>query len=151
MIHLARAGHLLAWLAIFAAHLWPDSAAAEWLRGAGLTYLGLSFLLRVRAGYVRRRPHWTAESWRRYLMACSVPAAAIVLLAAMLIALDMRLPIVGAAESNRRSAFAAASLVLLLIGGGGLALATEWLERGDETRQFDYPVWLRLGGSSRAQ
>jgi hypothetical protein len=143
-------GNLLAMLALIAASLSPDSALADGVRYLALGYILVDLLLRARSGYLRRRPHWTPESWRRYLMACSVPAGALLIIVAMLTAHELRLPIVGAAHSTARSVWAAGLVVCLVIGGGGLVAAIDWLAEGDASRQFVLPRWLSRGRDQTA-
>jgi len=141
-------GHGLAIGAAFVALLLPHSGFAGILRHLASACVAVLFVLRAREGYLRRRPHWTAQSWRRYLIACSIPIAALVILAAMVAASDWGLAIAGETHSRRRQLWAIASLVFLLIGGGGLAVAIEWLAGGDPSRQF---VWRPRNAPARRQ
>jgi hypothetical protein len=134
--------NLLAMVVIAAAGAMPDSALADGLRYLALGYIGIRLIVRARAGYVRRRPYWTAESWRRYLIACSVPAGALLILVCMLAGLEWRPTMFGAARSATRSAWGAVTVVFMIIGAGGLAVAIESLATGDPTRQLRWPRWL---------
>jgi hypothetical protein len=143
-------GNLLAVVGLMIASVRPDSTLKDVLRYLALGYIAIDMVLRANTGYLRRRPHWTRESWRRYLAACAVPVAALLVLVCMLVALEWRLPIVGAAQSTTRSIWALASVVFLLIGGGGVAAAIEFLFHGDPARQFAWPTWLSRGPGSAA-
>ena len=125
----------------------PDSVVRgpiQWLFMAALiTHLALS----VRSGYLRHRGKWTRESWRRYLTACAIPVFSLVLLFALLFAMDARWPIFGVSRSTLRAVWAGALLLLMIIGGIGLIMVVERLDRGDPDRQFEWPLWLRRGAS----
>ena len=138
-------GHLLAMLFLFTGIVLPDSSLADGLRYLALGYISIPILLRARAGYVRRRPYWTPDSWRRYFKACSVPVGALVIVVLMMAALEWRLPIVGGSYSTARSFWAAGTLVFMVIGAGGLVSVIEWLHQGEPSRQFALPSWLTLG------
>jgi hypothetical protein len=133
-------GNLLAMVGLFVGSLSPDSTLKDGLRYLAMAYISVDICLRARAGYLRRRPHWTRESWRRYFTACLIPAVALLILVCMLVALEWRLPIVGAPRSTTRSIWAVGTLVFLLIGAGGLVTAIEWLAHGDPSRQFAWPT-----------
>ena len=66
-------GNLVVILGLTVASFLPDSTLRDLLRYLALGYFSIDMLLWTRAGYLRRRPHWTRESWRRYLTACVVP------------------------------------------------------------------------------
>jgi len=88
-------GFSLAVGGLVVANLLSDSPLRIGMRYSAIAYLSVDFLLQARAGYLRRRPHWTPESWRRYFIAAAVPVGALLIVAGMLVALDWRLPIVG--------------------------------------------------------
>ena len=127
---------------LFAGTLMRQSAVGDALRALACAWITMTLVLRIRTGYLRRRPHWTAASWRRYLLVCCIPIGALVILAAMLAALEWRLPIIGAPQSTARSIFAAASIIVMLIGAGGLAIAVSWLATGEPSRQMPWPQRL---------
>lgn len=143
-------GNLLAVIGLMLASFRPDSTLMGVLRYLALGYISIDFVLQARAGYLRRRPHWTRESWRRYLTACAVPVGAIAIVVCMLIALEWRLPILGAAYSTTRQVWGLASVVFLVVGAGGVAAAVECLSHGDATRQFAWPAWISRGRGSAA-
>ena len=138
-------GYVLTMLFLFAGSVFPDSSIAGWLRYLAFGYVSIDMVLRARAGYLRRRPYWTPDSWRRYLKACSVPVGALVIMVLMMTALEWRLPIVGASRSITRGFWAAGTLGFMAIGAGGLVSTIEWLNEGDPSRQFALPRWLTLG------
>lgn len=143
-------GNVLAMIAIAVASQFPDSPSADGLRYLALTYMMVDFLLRARAGYLRRRPHWTAASWRQFLSACLIPAGALMALVAMLTALELRLWIVGEPRSTMRLIWAACAGVFIVIAGGGFAVVLGWLTDGDPSQQFVLPRWLRRGRGGEA-
>ncbi|MEI6475716.1 MAG: hypothetical protein WCO75_10015 [Planctomycetota bacterium] len=134
-------GTSIALLAVVAAILLPASPLRNGLTfGIATAVLG-RYLTRARAGYLRRRAHWTRASWRRFLTACALPAVACVLCVGMVTALESRLPIVGAAHSATRGIWAATTMAFMVVGVGGLAFALELLESGDASQQFAWPHW----------
>lgn len=143
---LANIGILLSMLALLAGSVMPDSPFADGLRFLGVAAVAVHALLRARAGILRRRPYWTAQSWLRYLAVCSIPIGALLTLVWMLFALERRLPIVGEAQSPERGAFVAVSVVCMLIGAGGLAIAVEWLASGEPSRQVRFSPWRHENG-----
>jgi hypothetical protein len=143
-------GNLLAAVGLLVASLSPDSALKDGLQYLAMAYISIDLCLRARAGYLRRRSYWTPESWRRYLTACLIPTGALLILVCMLVALDWRLPILGAARSTTRSIWAMGTVVFLLIGAGGLVAAIESLFNGDPSQQFAWPRWLTRGPGSAA-
>lgn len=124
------------------ASLLPDSWLSDGLRYLAAAYISIDLILRARAGYLRRRPFWTTDSWRRYLTACAVPVAAIGIMLAMMVALEARLPIVGEARTALRTVWAVGTLAFMLIGVIGMVSAIEWLHRGEASSQFSLPQWL---------
>jgi hypothetical protein len=131
----------IALLAMVVGSRWPrstfaDSTVAAVLRSAGLGYILIDMLLKARAGYLRRMPHWTAHSWRRYLTACAIPAGALLTFAAMEAAVEFRLPIAGASQSIMRGWWVAGMMMFGAVGAIGLACAVIWLEEGDPSKQF---------------
>ena len=134
--------NFVAMLCLPLAGLWPNSTLAAGLRAAAEGYILLNLLVRARSGYLRRRPYWTADSWRRYLTACIVPVGALAMVVVMLMSLQWRLPVVGASRSITRSLWAAASMVFIVVGAAGAVTVIEWLHGGDPAQQFALPDWL---------
>lgn len=81
---------------------------------------------------------------------CSVPIGAFLIMIGMMTALELRLPIVGAARSTLRTAWATGTVVFMFIGAAGLVVAVESLAGGEPTQQFVGPKWLRRGRSDAA-
>ena len=135
--------NLLACLVLVISSRLRESPVATVLWWLAIGYITLDLVHSARSGYLRRKPHWTPESWRRYLTVCLIPLGALAMLAASLVAHDLDLPIIGASGSVARGIFAAVSTLFLLIGAVGLATALSWLSHGDPTRQFDGSRWLR--------
>jgi len=143
-------GILLAMIALAVATQLPDSPSRDGLRYVAWVYMLGDFTVRARVGYVRRRPHWTAESWRQFLFACSIPVGALMVLVVMLTALELRLPIVGEPRSTMRFIWAASAGVFIVIAGGGSGVVLYWLTDGEPSRQFVLPKWLRRGRRGEA-
>ena len=131
------------------ANLLPDSPLTIGMRYSAIVYLSVDFLLQARAGYLRRRPYWTPESWRRYFIACSVLVGALVVVAGMLVALELRLPIVGQAGSTTRGVLVLGLVFFLSVGAGGLGLVLGWLTRGEAAQQFAGSSWFRRRGGAK--
>jgi hypothetical protein len=134
---------LLPLAGLFVADRLPPSPFSAILRYSSLTAFVIGLVLQICAGYQRRRLYWTRESWRRYLIASSIPVAALLIFAAGEVAFELRLPIVGAARSTTRELWIAGMVLLMLIGAAGLGGMVSWLAVGDASRQFEWPPWLR--------
>ena len=85
-------GNLVAMAFLVAASLMARSWLADGLRYLAFGYIAGDLIFRAWAGYRRRRPHWTRDSWRGYLLACVVPAVALVIMVFMMAALEWKLP-----------------------------------------------------------
>ncbi len=136
--------------ALFVASLLDDSLLKDGLRYLATGFISVDLFLRTRSGYLRRRPHWTPTSWRRFLVASSVPASALLLMIGMMVAFELRLPIVGAARSTARGIWAVGTMLCMVLGVGGLVLGVELLAQGDPERQFELPRWLTRGPRAAA-
>ncbi len=143
-------GNAIAMLGLFVASLLPPSPLEHGLLYLAVSYIFIDILLRARAGYLRRRPHWTRVSWRHFLIACSVPAGALVVFVSMMAAFERRLPIVGAARSTARGIWTVGMMGSMGVGVGGLVVAIAWLAQGDPSRQFALPRWLTRGPRAAA-
>lgn len=128
----------VAMVAVSVANVLPPSTFRVDLKSLAGGALMIDVLLTAREGYRRRRLYWTADSWRRYLMACAVPVGALVILAGMLAALEFRHPWVWAARSTTRGIWAAIMLLLVVIGGGGLAIVGIWSGESDVNSAKNY-------------
>jgi hypothetical protein len=131
--------NLIALMALLAGGVWSHTWFGDGLRYLAFAYFSIDIVLRARAGYLRRRPYWTADSWRRYLLACAVPVVALLIVVCMMAAFEWRLPIVGAARSTARGVWAAVTLVFMFIGAVGLVTVIDWLARGDPSQPFVSP------------
>jgi hypothetical protein len=138
-------GNLVAMLFLFASGMVSVPWLADGLRDLALGYISINILLRAWAGYRRRRPHWTPDSWRRYLRVSSVPVGALVIMVFMMAALEWRLAIVGTSQSTIRGLWIAGTLIFMFIGTVGLVAVIEWLNQGDPTGQCALPKWLTFG------
>ena len=134
-------------VALAAPAVFPDSAVANVLRYLAFSYIAIDWALRAREGYLRRRPHWTPESWRGYRMLCLIPAGAFLMLAGMVTAIELRLPIAGASRSTPRMLWVLGTLFFILVFAVALAMVIERLREGEASRQFEWPGWL---GGTRA-
>ena len=141
----SRIGSDLALIALAVTFLLPDSPPRDGLRYLALACMLINVFARARAGYLRRRPHWTAESWRQFAIAFAIPAAAVLALVSTFAALGLRLSIVGEPRSTTRFIWAASAGVFIVIGGVGLSVVLGWLSNGEPAQQFVLPRWLRLG------
>ncbi len=143
-------GNLIAIVVMVVAGRLPESTLSAGLMYAAFGYVTLDIALRARAGYLRRRPYWTRQSWRRYLTVCLIPIGALFLLVYMMLAVEWKLPIVGVAQSPARSMWAAGAVLSMLIGVGGVVAVVEVLFHGDPSRQFGWPRWLARRPDSAA-
>jgi hypothetical protein len=130
---------LVAMAALGADKFLPPSALTVVLRYLAMGYISIDLLLTARAGYLRRRPHWSPDSWRRFLAACAIPVAALLIFVLMMIVFELRLPIVGAPASSTRRIWVGSMVVFMLIGAAGLGIAVNWLAQGEPSRQFSWP------------
>ena len=134
--------NLLVMLGLVISTRLPDSALSAGLRYLAMAWICVDLVLQARAGYVSPSP-LTSESWRRYFMACSIPAASFVVTAGMMVALEWRLPVVGTAGSTLRGVWAGVMMAFLVVGAVGLAAAIGWLSSGEASREFSLRGWFR--------
>ena len=142
MNNLRSIGNFLAMLALAGPAIFPQSTVASALRYLGFAYITVDLILRAREGYLRRRPHWTRESWRGFLKLCLIPAGALVILVGMMTAVELRLPIAGASRSMPRALWVFGAVFAMLVFASGLVLVIERLREGEPSRQFEWPRWL---------
>ncbi len=121
---------------------WPGSIAATLARIAFFSYFTVSLGLQIRTGYLRRRPHWTRESWLRYLRLAVMPVVAITLLL-LLSSIDTSSNLLGAPQSAARTVWIVIMLAMLLFGALGLIIAIEWLKKGEPSEQFTRTRWFQ--------
>jgi hypothetical protein len=69
---------VLSLLTISLDHWRKGSIVATIVRYAFLTYVPIWLGFQLRAGYLRRKPYWTRESWQRFLRLISQPVGALV-------------------------------------------------------------------------
>jgi len=132
-------GNLLAMVALFVADLLQDSWLKIALVTAGSGYILIAIVIQARTGYLRRRPFWTAGSWRRFLAVCALGAAALLVSIAMMMAVEWHLPIAGPSNSDARGTWAAVMLGFMVVGVLAIAIPIEWLATGEPSRQFGWP------------
>lgn len=135
-------GHLVASFTLLAPVVFPQSAIASALRYLAFAYITIDLALKTREGYLRRRPYWTRESWRGYLKLCLIPAGALLIMVGMTTAIELRLPVAGAARSTLRMLWALGTVVFLLVFAAGLLMVIERLRDGEPSRPFEWPRWL---------
>lgn len=135
-------GNLLAMVAMVVANVLPPSWFTKGLKYVASAYILGGFLLLVRTGVRRRRPYWTAESWRRFLAVCAVPVGALVIMVCMMTALELRWPIAGVALSHAREVWIVIMMFFMIVGTGGLVIMISRFADGEPTRQFALPEWL---------
>ena len=128
--------HLAVMAALLAGTLLPDSTLKNVLTFTAFGYIVIDLALRARAGYRRRLPHWTPDSWRRFYRFCAIPIGAMLMFVGMMVALEYRLPLTGAARSIPRAVWAGATVMFGMIGAIGLVIAVGKLTDGDPTRQL---------------
>lgn len=127
--------------------LWmPGSAAATVVSYAFICSSMVWFGHRIGAGYQRRRPYWTRESWLRFGRLAAMPVAATVFVLAM--STETGMSLMGPARSISRNVWATVLVVMLLLGAFGLAAVVEWLFKGDPSQQFTRTRWLPGRGTS---
>jgi Kef-type K+ transport system membrane component KefB len=129
-------------LMILTGRWWPGSIAHTLVRIAVFSYFSIWLGLKIRTGYSRRRPHWTRQSWLRYLRLAVMPVVAIALLL-LLSSIDTSSSVLGAPQSATRIVWIVILFAMMLFGTVGLVTAIEWLERGEPTEQFTRTRWFQ--------
>jgi len=129
---------------------WPGSWPSTLASYAYSTWFLAWFGARFWSGYQRRRPHWTAESWRRYARLVAMPVIALILLFGELYLFDMKgsRTLFGAPKSSLRTIWVLIDLALMAVGAIGLVMAIEWLRKGEPSEPFTRTRWFRRGGGS---
>ena len=136
-------GSAAAMLLLLGSYFLPESWVSDSIRYFALGYIGFGLILHVIAGYRRRRPFWTGDSWRRYLAASAIPIASLVIMFTMTALVDRGHPIAGDNHSTARTIWAAGILVLVLVGAGGLVAMIHALHDGEASEPFSLPAWAR--------
>ena len=135
---------ILSALKIWLERRWPTSLAATLASYACLVLFLIWFGSEAWAGYQRRRPHWSRESWRRYLRLAAMPVVAIVLLFIELAFLDPKgTGIFGAPKSMLRIVWMGIDLMLMGFGAIGLSSAVDWLRDGEPSEPFTRTRWFQ--------
>jgi len=119
-----------------AGRVWPDSSISRVSSWGVFALIVIDMLIKVRSGYLRRRPHWTRESWQRYVIAFVLVVGATLVGLAMAKAVDLRVPITGIARSTARTTWVLTMMVFLFSGAIGIGIVVDRLAAGDPARQF---------------
>lgn len=129
-------------LNIAVSHYWPGSIAATVITFLFWSWMAGWLAFRIRAGYLRRKPYWTRDSWLRYLRLAAMP---IIALAAVLFlsSFDMSSDALGAPHSPTRYVWIAIILGMMLVGVIGFIVAMDWLANGEASEQFTRTRWFQ--------
>jgi len=123
-------------------HWRPDTLADTISRYASIGYSMTWFGFRIRKGYLLRRPHWTRESWLRYLRLATMPVVAVAVVL-YFSSFDNRSDALGPPHSGLRMVSAVSLTALLLFGAIGLGVALDWMLRGEPSEQFTRTRWFQ--------
>lgn len=123
-------------VALFVADRLPSSIGTTLLWYSGMGYMWLNIAVTARAGYRRRLPYWTRDSWRRYFRACAIPFGVLVAFLGLTAAQDYRLLVIHPTGQILRSVWIATMLLMLLASVWGLFKSISWLTDGDPSQQF---------------
>jgi hypothetical protein len=132
----------LASLNIGVGRYWPDSLAASLVSYLFIGAMTIAFAVRVRAGYLRRKPYWTRDSWLRYLRLAVMPLIALAVVL-YLSSFDMSSNALGAPRSATRTVVAVSVVIAMLVGAFGLVAAVDWLGKGEPSEQFTRTRWFQ--------
>jgi hypothetical protein len=121
---------------------WPESVTATVVKYVYLSWVPVWFAFRIRAGYLRRKPHWTRASWLRYVRLAVMPVIALALML-YVSSFDMSADTLGAPGSSTRAVWVVILLAMMLLGAVGLAVATDWLTQGEPSEQFSRTGWFQ--------
>ena len=122
---------------------WKGSPVANVVQYVYLSYVPLWFLVKARVGYLRRKPHWTRESWLRFLRLMAWPVGALIVLFAIMFAFESSRSMFGAPQSGLRVLWILVMLTLMGMGAGGLPIAIGWLAEGEPSKQFTRTRWMQ--------
>ena len=125
-------------------HWAKDSAAANVIKWVYLLYVPFWLSIRIRIGYLRRKPYWTRASWLRYLRLVVMPVIALILVL-WISSFDMSLNwgVLGGPGSPTRAVWTAILLGMMLLGVVGLIRAVDWLVKGEPSDQFTRTRWFQ--------
>lgn len=118
--------------------LMPESSARDVLAIVILMMFAAEVLWSLRVGFVRRRPFWSARSWRRGLLIVGVPMlmlAAVVLLPAIVDVSELA----GPRSSPSGKMIRAALLLVGVFGFLGSAFGLIWFKDGRPDKQVEWP------------
>lgn len=118
--------------------LMPESPARDVLAIVILVLFVADVLWSLRVGYVRRRPHWTARSWRRFVCLFGLPLVSLVTVFVLPAVIDIP-AIVGPRHSPAGKMAGAASILTFLFGLIGFFLALFWFKDGRPDKQVEWP------------
>jgi hypothetical protein len=122
---------------------WPGSTAATIVKTVYLSWVPIWLAFRIRAGYLRRRPYWTRDSWLRYLRLAVMPVVALGLVLFLASSFDTSASVVGAPRSVTRAVWFVIMLAMMLLGAIGLMVAIDWLRKGEPSEQFTRTRWFQ--------
>lgn len=120
-------------------HLLGDSTAAHVVLAITLALITADAAWQIRVGYRRRKPHWTAQSWRRFLAVSAVPAAIFLVFIVLTIWFEVDRTPFGAPGSDTRRAFVGVLIVSMLLGLIGCVLSLMWFRYGRPDKQVEWP------------
>lgn len=134
---------LLSFLYIWVDRRWPGSSARMVVWYPWQVLFLIWFGSKIRAGYLRRRPYWTRDSWRRYLRLTAMPVTAVVLFLGLVYLSDLYPGLLGPAHSVARGVSAAALVILMLVAVAGIMRGLDWLTDGEPSEQFMRTRWFQ--------
>ena len=132
----------LSLLNIVVGRRWPGSLAATLASRAFIGFGTVWLVMRIRQGYLLRKPHWTRESWFRYLRLAAMPVAAVAVVL-YFSSFDNMSDALGAPHTTTRMVWAIALTTLLIFGAIGLGVAVDWMVRGEPGQQFTRTRWFQ--------
>jgi hypothetical protein len=106
----------------------------EWTTSALLGVIAVGAVFRLREGYVRRKPHWSSDSWTRFTRALLVLGLSLLLSVFMGIAVDSGLYARVGASDAFRGLWVTAILLLLIGGVTAGVIVTNWFAKGDPAK-----------------
>lgn len=129
-------------LQLLTSRQWSDSTTVTIIRIVSFSYVGVWLGLKILRGCQRRRPHWTLQSWLRYIGLAAMP---VLLLALMLFmsSIDTSSSTLGAPGSSTRFVAALTMIAMMISGAIGLIRSIDWLETGEPSEQFTRTRWFQ--------
>jgi hypothetical protein len=120
-------------------HVLGESTAGHVISVAVSVIVVMDLGWQARVGYKRRRPHWTARSWRRFLAMAAVPIALLALGVALMFWFEADRTPFGEPGSDVRRVFVAGLVVSLIFGLLGSLLSLMWFRYGRPDKQVEWP------------